>query len=117
MTQEIIASTSTDPQAPETIEALPFPFQQHTFCRYEPVEKHINEARVLIVDDLLRDENDLSPVAQRDWAGTVGVQLKRERQIAQMAIENIRNNVERLVKNPVTEIACLADLTRAESEF
>lgn len=114
---ETMTSLPTETRASEAMEALPFPFQQHTFCRYEPVEKRIDEARVLIVDDLLRDENDLSAVAQRDWAGTVDVQLKRERLIAQMAIENIRNNVERLVKNPSIEVTHLVDLARIESEF
>ena len=37
-------------EAPDTVEPLPFPFNQQTFCRYEPIEKSIDEARVLIVD-------------------------------------------------------------------
>src|SRR2546423_1926189 len=38
---------------PETDVSLPFPFQ-HTFCRYEPIEKRIEKALVLVVDCLLR---------------------------------------------------------------
>ncbi len=117
MTQEIIPVPSIDTRPSEAIEPLPFPFQQHTFCRYEPVERRIAEARVLIVDNLLRDEDDLSDVAQQEWAATVGAQLKRERQIARMAIENILNNVERLVKKSTTEVAHLSDLALAETEF
>ncbi|HZE72248.1 MAG TPA: gamma-glutamyl-gamma-aminobutyrate hydrolase family protein [Pyrinomonadaceae bacterium] len=117
MTQEIIPAPTTDSRPAEGLEPLPFPFQQHTFCRYEPVEKRIAEARVLIVDNLLRDEADLSEVAQEEWAGAVSTQLKRERQIAKMAIENILNNVERLVQKPSTEVAHLSDLAVAEAEF
>jgi GMP synthase (glutamine-hydrolysing) len=117
MTQEIIPTPPTDSRPAEGLDPLPFPFQQHTFCRYEPVEKRIAEARVLIVDNLLRDEADLSEVAQEEWAGTVSSQLKRERQIAKMAIENILNNVERLVQKPSTEVAHLSELAVAEAEF
>ena len=36
----------------------PFPYNQRNFCHYEPIEKQIEEARVLIVDNLLRDEDE-----------------------------------------------------------
>jgi len=117
MTQEILQTAANESRPAETVEPLPFPFQQHTFCRYEPVEKRIDEARVLVVDDLLRDAGDLSEVAQQEWAATTNVQLKRERKIAGMAIDNILNNVERLVKNPVTRVAHLSDLSSVEAEF
>src|SRR5258707_727965 len=42
----------------EVVDSLPFPFNQQTFCRYEPIEKGIDAVRVLIVDNLLRDESD-----------------------------------------------------------
>ncbi len=48
-------------------EPLPFPFNQRPYCRYEPIEQRIEAARVLIVDDLLRDRSDLSPVAYTEW--------------------------------------------------
>jgi GMP synthase-like glutamine amidotransferase len=101
----------------DTNESFPFPFQQHTFCRYEPVEKRIEQARVLVVDNLLRDENDLSEVAQHEWADSITSQLRRERKIATMAMENIQNNIERLVKTPVTHVAHLSELKTAEAEF
>ncbi len=47
--------------------SLPFPFNQQSFCRYEPVEQSIEKARVLVIDNLLRDERDLSVVARQEW--------------------------------------------------
>ena len=49
MTQDLIeVSTSVIGQA-EGSGSLPFPFNQQSFCRYEPVEQRIDEARVLVV--------------------------------------------------------------------
>src|ERR1041385_1190363 len=97
--------------------SLPFPFNQQNFCRYEPVEQRIEEARVLVIDNLLRDEGDLSTVAREQWGGLLAAELRRERLIAGMAVENILNNVSRLVKRPTTEVAALAEITAAAKDF
>jgi len=97
--------------------ALPFPFNQQNFCRYEPIHQSIEQARVLVVDNLLRDERDLSPVAREEWGELAAAELRRERLIAGMAIENILNNVSRLVKRPTTEVAHLAEITAAAKDF
>jgi hypothetical protein len=47
--EQTLQETHTDHTTPE-VEALPFPFNQQTFCRYESIEKTIDAARVLIVD-------------------------------------------------------------------
>ena len=117
MTQELIELSPTEHAQAEVVGALPFPFNQQTYCRYEPIEQRIDEARVLVVDNLLRDERDLSPVAIREWGSALAVQLKRERLIAGMAIENILNNIARLVKRPITEVAHLSELAEAASKF
>ena len=96
---------------------MPFPFNQQTFCRYEPIEKSIDEARVLIVDNLLRDEGDLSDIARVEWGKEVANHLKRERQIAQMALQNITSNVQRLVKEPHTRIVHVSGVAAAVDEF
>ena len=88
--------------------SLPFPYNQQTFCRYEPIEKQIDQVRVLVVDSLLRDEDDLSEVARSEWGTTTALEIRRERKIAGMAMENIISNVERLVKQPSTHITNLA---------
>ncbi|HEU4432018.1 MAG TPA: hypothetical protein VFR51_01395, partial [Pyrinomonadaceae bacterium] len=96
---------------------IPFPFTQQTFCRYEPVEQRIAAARVLIIDSLLRDEGDLSDVARQDWGQMLDAQMRRERLIAGMAIENILNNVSRLVKDPTTEVAHVSEIAEAAGQF
>src|SRR5687767_12699379 len=102
---------------PEIPGALPFPFNQQNFCRYEPINQSIEAARVLVVDNLLRDERDLSPVAREEWGVLLAAELRRERLIAGMAIENILNNVSRLVKQPTTEVAHLAEIAEAAERF
>src|ERR1043165_528196 len=84
---------------------IPFPFNQQTFCVYEPVEHRIEKARVLVIANLRRDERDASAVAVEEWGPMLASELKRERLIAGMAIENILNNVSRLVKDPHTRAA------------
>jgi GMP synthase (glutamine-hydrolysing) len=117
MTEELGEASIEEPPPANAGNALPFPFNQHTFCRYEPIEKRIEEVRVLVVDCLLRDEDDLSQVARSDWGDATAAEIKRERQIATMAIENILGNVERLVKRPVTRVTHLASVAGAAQQF
>jgi GMP synthase-like glutamine amidotransferase len=103
--------------ASESSEALPFPFQQHPFCRYESIEKTIERERVLVVDNLLRDEDDLSEVAVAELGKNINSQLKIERQIASLALHNIVTNVARLVKHPVTKVVHISEVAAAIDEF
>src|SRR5260370_7394727 len=96
---------------------FPFPLNQETFCRYETIEKTIGQARVLIVDNLLRNEGDLSDIAREEWGKDVSTHLKRERQIAELALQNIVSNVKRLVKQPHTRLAHISSLADAVDEF
>ena len=43
----------------------------------------------------------------------LAAQLKRERHIAGMAIENIVDNISRLVKRPTTEVAHVSEIAEA----
>lgn len=106
MTQDL-----TTPTTP-----LPFPFNQN-YCRYEPIHQSIDEARVLVIDNLLRDERDLSPVAREEWGLTLAAEMRRERLIAGMAMENILNNISRLVKRPTNEVAHLSEVAKAAKRF
>ena len=106
-----------EPLGSETSEPLPFPFNQQTFCRYESIEKTIDAARVLIVDNLLRDESDLSDIALQEFGKEVGAQLKQERQIASLALQNIVTNIARLVKEQETRVTHVSTLTQAVTEF
>jgi GMP synthase (glutamine-hydrolysing) len=98
-------------------EPLPFPFNQRAFCKYEPIEKKIDSIRILVVDDLLRDDGDISDVAREEWGRRAESNLKREREIAGLALANITNNVERLVRRPETRVAHFSELAEVEAEF
>jgi GMP synthase-like glutamine amidotransferase len=98
-------------------EPLPFPFNQRTFCRYEPIEQRVDRIKVLVVNDLLREEADISPVAFREWGKLTAAKLQRERDISKMALENILNNVRRLVRNPATEVAHYSEIAAAVDAF
>ena len=113
MTQEITPVNDTT----DISGSLPFPFNQQKFCRYEPVNQSLEEARVLVIDNLLRDERDLSPVAREEWGDLLAAELRRERLIAGMAIENILNNISRLVKQPITEVAHVSEVATAAKTF
>src|SRR6266545_1997208 len=113
MSQEFEHMDLDNATPPEAVESLPFPFNQQKFCRYESIEKTIDEARVLIVDNLLREEGDLSEVARADWGKDAPIHLRRERQIAELALQNIVTNVKRLVKQPQTQTAHVSSLARA----
>ncbi|HEX3281988.1 MAG TPA: gamma-glutamyl-gamma-aminobutyrate hydrolase family protein [Pyrinomonadaceae bacterium] len=116
MIEEPMELITSEPHSTEADVLLPFPIK-HTFCRYEPIEKRIDRARVLVVDCLLRDEDDLSDLARHDWGSATAAQIKRERYIAGLAMENILGNVEGLVKKPVTEVAHLGTIATAAKKF
>jgi GMP synthase-like glutamine amidotransferase len=98
-------------------EPLPFPFNQRAFCRYEPIEKRIGTARILVVNDLLRYESDVSDLARKEWNGTLQSRLKFENKISGMACENIMKNVWRLVKKPKTLQVHLSEIGEAAKAF
>src|SRR5215210_2370923 len=98
-------------------ENLPFPYNKTTYCLYEPIEKKIDHAKVLIVNDLLRYESDLSELAYKDWDGTVKAKLEFERKVSGMACNNIAKNVLRLVKSPKTMTVHLSEIADAAKQF
>ena len=98
-------------------ETLPFPYNKSTFCRYEPIEQKIDYAKVLIVNDLLRYESDLSELAHKDWNGTTEAKLEFERMVSGMACNNIAKNVIRLVKNPKTMTVHLSEVADGAEKF
>lgn len=114
MIEEMLLNENLPADAPEP---LPFPFNQRTFCRYEPIEKRIERARVLVVNNLLLDENDVSDVAIKELGRKVKNQINREREISALAIDNILHNIERLVKEPETRVAHLSKLAETAEEF
>jgi len=98
-------------------EVLPFPHNKSNFCLYEPIEKRISHAKVLIVNDLLRYDSDISDLARNDWNGTAKTRLEFERKVSGMACNNIAQNVLRLVKNPKTMTVHLSEVEGAARQF
>ena len=96
---------------------LPFPYNKRTYCRYEPIEKRIDHARVLIVNSLLRYDSDLSDLARSEWNGTAETKLRFERRVSSMACNNIANNVLRLVRNPKTLTVHLSEVAEAAEAY
>jgi GMP synthase-like glutamine amidotransferase len=109
-------STKTIETKPKSLE-LPFPYNKRPFCRYEPIEKKIEHAKVLIVNDLLRYESDLSEVAKQELNGTMETLLRFERKVSGMACDNIAQNVLRLVKHPKTLTVHLSEVAEAAFNF
>ena len=103
-------------RAPE-LETLPFPYNKAAYCKYEPIEKRIEHAKVLIVNDLLRYESDLSELAFEDWKGEVKGKLEFERKVSSLACNNIAQNVIRLVRNPKTLTVHLSEIAAAARQF
>ena len=101
----------------EQLDSLPFPYGQRPYCPYEPFEKRIKSIRVLVVNDLLRDESDLSDAARSEWGGSAASKLERERYISGLALDNIVNNIKRLVEEPEVRVAHLSEAVDAAEEF
>jgi GMP synthase (glutamine-hydrolysing) len=95
----------------------PFPYSKRPYCPYETVEKSIRKIRVLVVNDLLRDESDLSETARREWGESAAARLERERYISGLAVGNIVNNINHLVQEPEIRVAHLSEAAEAAEEF
>jgi GMP synthase (glutamine-hydrolysing) len=108
-----------DAVTPTTLPAddLPFPYNKRAFCRYEPIEKQIEHASVLIVNSLLRYPSDLSPLALEEWDGSIETKLRFERKVSGLACNNIANNVLRLVQQPKTLTVHLSEIADAAEAF
>ncbi len=96
---------------------LPFPYNNQNYCRYEPIEKKIKHAKVLIMNNLLRYESDLSELAHEEWKETTEGKLKFERKISGMACDNIAKNVIRLVQRPKAMTVHLSEVGEAAKSF
>jgi GMP synthase-like glutamine amidotransferase len=107
----------TEQTQQEHPDSLPFPYSQRPYCPFEPIEKRVPAIRVLVVNDLLRDESDLSDIARREWGAAAAAKLERERYISGLALDNIVNNIKRLVQEPEIRVAHLSEVVEAAGEF
>lgn len=97
--------------------SLPFPYNKQTYCRYEPIEKKIEHIKVLIVNNLLRYESDLSDLAREEWKEETAKHLRLENKLSQMACDNIAKNVQNLVKQPKSLTVHLSEILGAAESF
>lgn len=112
-----MTSQTTQHSPEEPFDSLPFPFSQRPYCPYEPFEKRIKSIRILVVNDLLHDESDLSDTARHEWGASAAAKLERERYISGLALDNIVNNIKRLVEEPEVRVAHLSEAAAAAEEF
>jgi GMP synthase (glutamine-hydrolysing) len=112
-----MTAQTTQHATEEQLDSLPFPYSQRPYCPYEPFEKRIKSIRVLVVNDLLRDESDLSEAARREWGESAAAKLERERYISGLALDNIVNNIKRLVEEPEIHVAHLSEAVEAAGQF
>src|ERR1051326_4933484 len=112
MTPETTGQTPNDAH-----DSLPFPYSHRPYCAYETFEKRIETIRVLVVNDLLRDESDISDLARDEWGESAATKLANERYISSLAVENIISNITRLVREPKTRVAHLSEAVDAAAEF
>jgi GMP synthase-like glutamine amidotransferase len=82
-----------------------------TFCYYEPLRPKIEAMNALIIDNLLKNETDLSETARQEADYDPLKWLQEERHIACLALENITQNIVKLVKKPSTKIIHLSEFT------
>lgn len=86
------------------------PVAHSAFCRYEPIEKQIPRARVLVVNNLLDSVDHFSSVAPTLPGFRAVTWIRREQEISQRAIANIVSNVENLVVEPEVKVIHLSEI-------
>ena len=99
------------------LDELPFPYNKQPYCKFEPVVRSIDHAKVLIVNSLLRYESDLSPMAHSEWNGSLAGKLRFENKVSALACNNIAQNVNRLVLNHKTMTVHLSEVSQAVRDF
>lgn len=104
-------------QSRKEVAPLPFPFNNRPFCRYEPIEKKIEHAKVLIVNNLLRYDEDLSLLAKKEWGAEAETKLNFEQKISGMALNNIAQNINRLIQQPKTLTVHISEIGAAAKDF
>ena len=83
------------------------------YCVYEPIRPRIDEMRVILVDDLIKREEDFSPIARQEPKFNSKRWIQQERHIAKLAMANIEGNVRRLISRPKIETVHFAELSES----
>ena len=83
------------------------------YCVYEPIKPRIGEMRLILVDDLIKTEENFSEVARAEPGFDAKRWVRQERHIASLAMANIEGNVHRLVERPVVRVIHFGELSDA----
>jgi len=82
----------------------------YRYCLFEPILPRIERLRVLLVDDLVKDQDGFSETARLDPDFDAGRWIRLERTIANLALANIKSNVLKLVRHPEVRVIHFSDL-------
>ncbi len=93
------------------------PVQIKNYCDFEPFKPKIESMNIMIVDNLLKSESDISSTAVQEPDFNPLKWLREERHIAGLALENITRNVLTLIKNSRTKIIHLSDFNENNIEM
>lgn len=91
--------------------------QPKNYCDYEPFKPKIDSMSVMIVDNLLKSDSDISPTAVQEADFNPLKWLREERHIAGLALENITRNVLKLIKHSRTKIIHLSEFNENTIEM
>jgi GMP synthase (glutamine-hydrolysing) len=80
------------------------------YCIYELIRPRVETMRVVLVDNLIKDETDFSEAAAREPDFNPGKWVRLERFIASLAMANIETNVRKLVRRPEIRTVHLSEL-------
>lgn len=83
----------------------------NSYCVFEPITPRIEAMRVVVVDDLIKCEEDFSEVARREPDFDAARWLRYERHVASLALANIESNIRKLVKQPEIRAVHLSELS------
>jgi len=83
------------------------------YCVYEPIRPRIDAMRVILVDDLIKREEDFSTVARVEPGFNSKRWIQQERHIAGLAMANIEGNVRRLIRRPEIDVVHFGELTES----
>ena len=83
------------------------------YCVYEIIRPRIRSMRVILVDNLLADESQISEAARKEPDFHPGKWVRLERMIASMAMGNIENNVRKLIRVPEVKVVHLSALSES----
>src|SRR5436190_5016349 len=82
-----------------------------SYCVFELITPRIEAMRLVVVDDLIKTEDDFSEMARHEPDFDAARWLRYERHVASLALANIESNIRKLVKRPEIRAVHLSELS------